>query len=91
MDNTITPDNVYVTFRQDRLSEGGGICIIARKNQCIKYSEVYIPARYNELEILAVDIVQENKNILRLIAFYFPPHLHSDSDYDSLLSDCIAY
>jgi len=73
-----TPDaflgiqRLFSTVRQDRQhSEGGGVCAFIRKD--LNYNVVPIGDKYNNLEIVVVDVMSSDRKI-RYIVCYRPPY-----------------
>lgn len=92
-DSVVISDTDYSIFRKDRCNnrEGGGVCILVN-NSTVKAVPIHIPAKFDSLELVAVDIVSTESSF-RLFVVYRPP---STSDYDplsssytSLLCECI--
>ena len=64
----------FNVFRKDRLSRGGGICMLVRKFSNINVTPVNLPADLDDLDILAVDLQDCNGTLpLRLVVTYRPP------------------
>ncbi len=74
----------YLIFRKDRRGRvGGGVCFFIRKN----LNPVLVPLddQFTDLELLAVDLVQDKVRI-RLLLLYRPPDTSTEIDYQ--LHDC---
>jgi len=96
-----TPSSLFVcaksfnVFRKDRLSRGGGVCMLIRKIPGIDVSPVNIPVDHDDLDILAVDLRDCYGTLpLRLVVAYRPPGYSSIDNtrlfsvLDSLADGC---
>lgn len=81
-DSVLTADNIFSIYRKDRVpATGGGTCIIVN-NSKVKAIRVNIADRFEDLDIVCIDIVNCSMPI-RLVAGYRPPH-SSDSAVDAV-------
>jgi len=82
----------YSAFRKDRTdSRGGGVCILTN-NSSVKAIKVDIDAKFNQLELLCIDIVG-NQYPVRVILGYRPPGLDTDAcdiQCTKQLIDCLT-
>jgi Endonuclease-reverse transcriptase len=81
--------NNFEVFRKDRHTRGGGICFLVSKRLSKKVTLVNIPAKYSELEILAIDINYLSSPTRLTTLVYRPPGLSYDRSMNVLLSDCL--
>jgi Reverse transcriptase (RNA-dependent DNA polymerase)/Endonuclease-reverse transcriptase len=78
--------NVYTCYRKDRFSRGGGVCLLIKKIPNLTVTQVVLPDKYSELELLSIDICA-CKDVLpfRIVVAYRPPDYSSDQN-DLLIS-----
>jgi len=70
--------NVYWCFRKDRLSRGGGVCLLIRRSLNLTLSQVDLPTDFVDLEVLAVHVCYNSGVLpLRIVVVYRPPDFPS--------------
>ena len=97
LDCMIVPSD-WSMFRRDRGSltpsakhKGGGVCIMCKNNPMIFFKSVNLPARFDKLEIVAIDILLDKNKGTRLIVAYYPPDLLNDIYMCQLLISAFMY
>ena len=93
----IAPDG-FCVFRKDRcitkrdttVKRGGGVCNIFRDRSRVVFKHVDLPPRFQNFEIVAVDILLGNSGT-RLIVVYYPPDQTSDLGTCQLLLSALMY
>ena len=79
---------IFTIFRKDRLDiQGGGVCIIVR-NATVKAVRVDIDAKYNELELVCIDMISSTLPT-RIIAGYRPPSSDTAAESIQYTKHCI--
>ena len=71
--------------------QGGGVCIIVR-NATVKAVRVDIDAKYNEFELVCIDMINSTSPT-RIIAGYRPPSSDTAAEsiqYTKLFIDCLS-
>jgi len=77
--------HIYWCFRKDRLSRGGGVCLLIRRSLNLILSQVDLPTDFDNLEVLAVDVCNKSGVLpLRLVVVYRPP------DFPSVKNDSLV-
>src|SRR5207244_3848434 len=97
LDSMIAPDG-FCVFRKDRcitkryttVKRGGGVCIIYRERSRVVFKRVDLPPRFQNIDVVAVDILLGNSGT-RLIAVYYPPDQTSDLVTCQLLLSALMY
>jgi len=83
----------YTVFRKDRPTRGNGVIIVCKKLANIKFSKVRIPQKFDNIEVLSIDVFCNKHICTRIVNFHYPPHLHcsfSSNGYALLFTECIA-
>ena len=93
-DNLLINNHDYSVYRKDRSDRhGGGVCVLIN-NERFKSIAVSLPSCYNDIEIVAVDILNVNCCNYRIITVYRPPSPDSDIpayQYCVKLCQCLDY
>ena len=76
----------YNVVRKDRGSVGGGVAIFVKNT--FRYNEVFVPNKYDDVEVCAVDIITDDRRKLRYICVYRPPNARNDLTVH--MSDCLT-
>jgi len=72
--------------RKDRITLGGGVCMLIAKSPSVVFSQVYIPDDHGDLDIVAVDLADSSETLpLQLIPVYRPPN-YTSHDNNRLFS-----
>ena len=75
-DTLLTDCYNYSVYRKDRSDGYGGVCIFVNNNM-LNSVAVTLPAKYNDLEIVSVDIINLHFKC-RIIGVYRPPSNNTD-------------
>jgi len=87
--STVLPYTVYRKDRKNRV--GGGVCVLLHES--LSCCEVKLDVKYDNIEILALDIIQNNKIGCRFISVYRAPDRSNIIEAKlkaNLLSECIS-
>jgi hypothetical protein len=79
-DSLLTGSRPYKSYRSDRsIRHGGGVCLYIKDNYRLTVHQVYLPSKFDGLEIIAVDL-NDHATVLpyRLIVAYRQPDYSHD-------------
>ena len=81
MPNSMFVDpNRYWCYRKDRPTRGGGVCLFVKCSLNLVITEITLPDKFTDLELLAVDIANAAVQPFRIIVAYRPPDSTSDTN-----------
>ena len=72
-DSLIADSCLYSVYRKDRCSRGGGVCLLLKINNKLSISQVILPTKFCNLEIIAVDVCDSVSLPFRIVVAYRPP------------------